>query len=166
MPLRGKGRQLFGFETCSQYRVDRFDDHGGLAARGGRFAAAQSDPDQHAAPLFGVYRLTASRERQRRRTCFVCPNEPPCLALPYTGRSRESTSMNAAQQCVQHPGPLAEGDQQSAQHHDELADVAERELPQPDPNAAQASTPPTSLFIPPAITSRPSMPSPRPACRR
>jgi hypothetical protein len=41
--------------------------------------------------------VTASGESPRRKmffpASFVCPNDAPCLALPYTGRSNESMSM-------------------------------------------------------------------------
>jgi len=47
----------------------------------------------------GVQMVTASGDRPRRRivlpAIFVWPNDAPCLACPYTGRSTESMSMKA-----------------------------------------------------------------------
>jgi hypothetical protein len=43
--------------------------------------------------------VTANGDRPRRRmflpAIFVWPNDAPCLAFPYTGRSNESMSMYA-----------------------------------------------------------------------
>ena len=47
----------------------------------------------------GVLIVVANGDRPRRSTCLpailVCPNDAPCLACPYTGRSSESMSTNA-----------------------------------------------------------------------
>ena len=49
---------------------------------------------------FRVEIVVTSGESPNRRTCrlaiFVCPNDAPCLAWPYTGRSSESMSTNAS----------------------------------------------------------------------
>src|SRR6188508_3768865 len=47
----------------------------------------------------GVLIVVTNGDKPFRRTCLpailVCPNEAPCFACPYTGRSSESMSTNA-----------------------------------------------------------------------
>ena len=90
---------------------------------------------------------------------FVWPNDAPCLAFPYTGRSNESMSMYARSVM---PGSSGVRSASAIRNRRSTA-PSWRTWPYVNsrrriPNVAHAYTPPNSFFIPPdRITSRSSI---------
>jgi hypothetical protein len=87
------------------------------------------------------------------------PERRALFAVPVD-RAEQRIDVHQRQllQAGQEIGAVREGEQVSAEHRTQLADVAEGEFPQKDPHVADAYTAAKSRFIPPErITSRSAM---------